>query len=88
MDMNILRESKEELEIEFPDITIAEILRVYLNKDSSVEFAAWKREHPTEKPKLLVKTKGKTASKAVKDAISAIDKELSKFSSEFKKMIH
>ncbi|MDP6426336.1 MAG: hypothetical protein QF443_05045, partial [Dehalococcoidia bacterium] len=48
-------------------ITIIELLRVYLNKDSSVNFAAWKREHPTKNPILLVKTSGKTAKKAINE---------------------
>ena len=46
MEIKILNNSKEELEIELDNLTIAEVLRVYLNKDSSVTFAAWKRDHP------------------------------------------
>ena len=45
---------------------------------SSVTFAAWKRKHPTEKPILVVKTKGKTAKKAVNDAVSSATKDLDK----------
>ena len=86
MEINILKSSKDEIEAEIENLTIAEILRVYLNKDSAVTFAAWKRKHPTEKPILLVKTKGKTAKKAINDAVSAITKDLDKFESDFKKM--
>lgn len=86
MDISILRSSKEEIEIEVDNLTIVEILRVYLNKDSSVSFAAWKREHPTKNPKLLVKTKGKTAKKAVADAVNAITKDLDKLEADFKKL--
>ena len=86
MEMNILRNEKEELELETDSLTIAEILRVYLNKDSAVIFAAWKREHPTKKPILLVKTKGKSAKKAIEEAVSAITKDLDKVEDEFKKM--
>ena len=86
MEINVLKSSKDELELEFENSTIAEILRVYLNKDSSVEFAAWKREHPTEKPVLAVKTKGKTPKKAVADAVNLITKDLDKVESDFKKM--
>lgn len=85
MEINILRESKDEMEFEISSLTIAEILRVYLNKDSGVSFAAWKRSHPTSKPVLLVKTKGKTVKKAINDAISGIEKELDKLESDFKK---
>jgi len=86
MEINVLKSSKDEIEVELDSITIVEILRVYLNKDSSVTFAAWKREHPTKKPALLVKTKGKTAKKAIDDAISAIEKDLEKFEADFKKL--
>jgi len=61
-------------------------LRVYLNKDSAVTFAAWKREHPTERPTLSVKTKGKTAKKAIGDAISAVEKDLDKTLKDFEKL--
>ena len=86
MEIKILKSSKEEIEFQIESLTIAEILKVYLNQDSAVTFAAWKREHPTEKPIVLVKTKGKTAKKAVNDAISAITKELDNLESDFKKM--
>jgi DNA-directed RNA polymerase subunit L len=86
MEINILKNSKNEIEIEFDNLTLAELLRVYLNRDSSVTFAAWKREHPTEKPKLLVKTEGKTVKKAISDAVDSATKELDKIESDFKKM--
>lgn len=86
MEINILKSSKEEIELEIENLTIAEILRVYLNKDSGVIFTAWKREHITKKPVLLVKTKGKTAKKAIDDAIAGIEKDLDKVEADFKKM--
>ena len=86
MEVSILKDTKNEIEIELENLTIAEILRVYLNKDSSVEFAAWKREHPTKSPVLAVKTKGKTAKKAINDAVNLITKDLDKVESDFKKM--
>jgi len=86
MELNILKSGKDEIQFEIDSLTLAEILRVYLNKDSAVTFAAWKREHPTKKPIMLVKTKGKTAKKAIDDAVSAITKDLDKLESDFKKM--
>ncbi len=85
MELNILKESKEEIEFEISSLTIAELLRVYLNKDSSVTFTAWRRDHPTSKPILIVKTKGKTVKKAIGDAISCVEKELDKLEESFKK---
>lgn len=86
MEIEILKSSKEEIEVRLPNLTLVEILRVYLNKDPSVTFAAWKREHPSEKPILKVKTKGKTVKKAINDAVDAVTKDLDKVESEFKKL--
>ena len=86
MEINVLKSSKDEIELELDSVTIAEILRVYLNKDSAVTFAAWKREHPTKKPSLIIKTKGKAAKKAIEEAVSEIEKDLEKTASEFKKL--
>jgi len=86
MEIKILKNEKNEIKAEIGNLTIAEILRVYLNKDTSVTFAAWKREHPTKKPILKIQTKSKTAKKAINDAVSAITKDLEKFESDFKKM--
>ena len=84
MEINVLKSSKDEIELEIESLTIAEILRVYLNKDASVSFTAWRREHPTKNPVLLVKTKGKTTKKAIDDAVEKIGKDLDKLVSEFK----
>ncbi|VVB79874.1 DNA-directed RNA polymerase subunit L [uncultured archaeon] len=86
MEINVLRSEKDEIEFELDSLTIAELLRVYLNRDEAVSLAVWKREHPTKNPIMLVKTKGKTAKKAVNDAIAHINKDLDKTLDEFKKM--
>jgi DNA-directed RNA polymerase subunit L len=85
MQFKYLKDEKNEAEIEIDNLTIAEILRVYLNQDSSVEFAAWRREHPFKNIVLKVKTSGKTVKKAVSDASEKIEKDLDKLVSEFKK---
>ena len=86
MEVKILKNAKEEIEFQLDSLSLVEILRVYLNKDSSVNFVAWKREHITENPIMLLKTKGKTAKKALNDAISAVTKDLDKLETDFKKM--
>ena len=86
MELEILKSSKDELELRLESMTLVEILRVYLNKDPSVSFAAWKREHPSERPILRVTTSGKTAKKAINDAINALTKDLDKIEADFKKM--
>lgn len=86
MEIKIIKDSKDEIEFQTDSLTIAELLKVYLNRDDSVSVAAWKREHITENPIVLVKTKGKTAKKAINDAVSAITKDLDGFESDLKKM--
>ncbi|HEA46290.1 MAG TPA: hypothetical protein ENH99_00735 [Candidatus Pacearchaeota archaeon] len=86
MEIRVLKNLKDELEVELDNLTVAELLRVYLNKDSSVSFAAWKRNHPTEKPVLRVKTSGKTAKKALVDALALATKDLNKTENDFKKL--
>jgi DNA-directed RNA polymerase subunit L len=86
MEINIIKDLKDEIEVELENLTMVELLRVYLNKDSSVTFAAWKRDHPTKKPILKVKTKGKTAKKAINDTINFIIKDLDNFENDFKKL--
>ncbi len=86
MEIKILKSEKDEIEVEVDNITIVEILRTYLNNDSAVNFAAWKQEHPTKNPILKVKTKGKTAKKAINEAVAQITKELDKIENDFKKL--
>ena len=84
MELEILKQDKEAIEVQLDNLTLVEILRVYLNKDSEVKFAAWKREHPTKKPILSVKAKN--PKKAIKDAVSAITKDLDKIEKDFSKL--
>ncbi|HLC87374.1 MAG TPA: RpoL/Rpb11 RNA polymerase subunit family protein [Candidatus Nanoarchaeia archaeon] len=86
MDLTVLENSKDEIKIELNSLTLVEILRVYLNKDPSVTFVAWNREHPSKNPVLAVKTKGKTAKKAINDAVAVLEKDLDKVVGEFKKL--
>jgi len=86
MEIKVLNSSKEEIEVEISNLTLVELLRVYLNQDSGVVFAAWKKEHFTRNPVLSVKTKGKTAKKALNDAINQVTKELDDLEEDFKKL--
>jgi DNA-directed RNA polymerase subunit L len=50
-------------------------------------LAAWKKEHP-EKPVIFeIKTKGKTAKKALEDAVKAVEKDSDNVLDEFRKSI-
>ena len=81
MDLKILKEDKEGIEVELDNVTLVEVLRVYLNENSDVSFVAWKREHPTKNP--VLKIKAKNPKKALKDAVSVIIKELDKVEKDF-----
>lgn len=85
MEVKILKEEKNIIEVSIANLTVAEVLRAYLNLDKSVVFAAWNREHPDKPPILRVETKGKDPKKAVKDAIDSISKDIGDVASDFKK---
>jgi len=84
MISKILKDEKNHLEVEIDNPTIAELIRVFLWQDDSVKIASWKRDHPTKKTVLIVRTEGKTAKKAVEDCIGRIEKLNDKILSEFK----
>lgn len=75
------------MEIELDNLTIAELLRNQLWKNSAVEIAAWRREHPTKNPVLIVKVKEGTAKKALQDCIARLIKLDNKILLEFKKAL-
>jgi len=84
MQIKILKQEKEELEIELDNLTIAELLRNELWNEE-VEVSAWKREHPTKNPVLIIRTKGKDAKKVLLDAIEKIQEKNQEILKEFKK---
>jgi DNA-directed RNA polymerase subunit L len=85
MDITILKDNKNELEVQLDNQTVAELVRVYLNQDSSVKLAVWRREHYSKPVLMKVSTEGKAAKKALQDAVSKIQKDLKKYSDEYKK---
>jgi len=61
---------------------------VFYLKDSKVEFAAYKLEHPMDADsKFIIRTNGKTPKKALEDAIKSIDGVLDNFSTNIKKAL-
>ncbi len=85
MQITIRKQEKNELEMEIDNITIAEILRVRLAENPNISFVAWRREHPTKNPIMLIKTKDKEVSKIVKEEIAKLDKELAGLDTKFSK---
>jgi DNA-directed RNA polymerase subunit L len=82
MEIKILKEDKKELDVEINNLTIAELLRAYLNQED-VKLAAWRRDHPTKNPVLHIEADNPT--KVLIKAISAVQKKLDKLQEEFKK---
>jgi len=84
MELEVIKSEKEELEVKIDNITVAEILRVYLN-EQGVKFAVWRKEHPTKPAIFKIQTSGKTTKKAISEAVSAIKKDAAKLSAILKK---
>ena len=87
MEVKVLKNEKEYLELEINNLTIAELIRNELWQDDAVEIAAWKREHPSKQPVLILKTKGKTAKKVLSDCVERISRMNEKILEEFKKAV-
>ena len=85
MEVKILKDEKNELEVQLDNQTVAELIRVYLNEDSAVKLGVWKKEHYSKPAILKIVSEGKTAKKALQDAIAKVQKDLTKYSDEFKK---
>ena len=83
MEIKILKDEKTELDVEISSLTIAEVLRVYLNKEGA-KLAAWKRDHPTKNPVLHIEADN--PKKLLKKAIATLEKEIDKTVDEFKKL--
>ena len=84
MELEILKQDKESIEVQLDNLTLVEILRVYLNRDG-IEFAAWKRVHPSKPLIFKANSSGKTVKKAISDAVGAIKKDCGKILGVLKK---
>jgi DNA-directed RNA polymerase subunit L len=83
MEIKILRDEKNILDVEISSLTIAEVLRVYLNKQN-VKLAAWKKAHQTSSPVLHIEADNPKS--LLKKAIKELEKEIDKTVDEFKKL--
>lgn len=85
METKIIKDEKNDLEVEINNQTVAELIRVYLNKDDKVKLGVWKKVHYSKPLILKIVTDGKTAKKALSEAIAKANKDLDKYKDEFKK---
>jgi DNA-directed RNA polymerase subunit L len=84
MKVEFLKDEKDDVEITIDNPTIAELMRVYLNK-SGVKFAAWRREHPSKPVIMKIQTSGESVKKAVSEAVSLAQKDIDEIISFVKK---
>lgn len=85
MKINFLTAEKDKIEVELDNLTVAELLRDMLWKDESVTLAAWKRDHPSKNPILVLHTKGKDAKKVLLATIEKIQELNAEIISQLKK---
>jgi DNA-directed RNA polymerase subunit L len=83
MEIKVLKDEKDVLEVELDSVTIAEVVRVYLN-EAGAKLAVWSRDHPTKNPVLHVE--GEKPKKLLKNAISKVEKDIDSAVAEFKKL--
>ena len=84
MEIKILKQDKSSIDIEVDNLTVVELLRSYLNNESGVKLAAWRREHPLKNPILHVEADNPKS--VIKKAITAVEKDIDKNLDEFKKL--
>lgn len=83
MEINILKDEKNVLDLEIENLTVVELLRVYLNKNGA-KLAVWRREHPSKNPVLHIEADN--PKKILKETISKIEKEINDSIEEIKKI--
>lgn len=84
MNIEIIKQDKNEIELKIDNITVAEILREYLNRQN-VDFVAWRREHPTKPVIMRIQSSEKTIKKEVSEAIESIKKDIQSWINIIKK---
>ena len=84
MEVEIIEQEKGVVKIKTDNVTVAEILRTYLN-EQGIEFAAWRREHPSKPAVFEIRNSGKTIKKSISDAVVGIKKDLDSVEKELKK---
>lgn len=90
MEIEVLSKTKDSIEFRLKGErhTFPQLLRNALLKDSKVEFAAYKLEHPHDTDSFFaLKTDGKDPKKALEEACKTLDEELEEFKKEVKKQL-
>lgn len=89
MELKILKDEKDELQIEFAetDEGFLNLIKNAVWQQSGVESAGFRIEHPeTSKPVFIIKSKSKKAKDIWNSALETVSGELEKFGKELKKL--
>jgi len=84
MNVEVISAEPHLMELRVDNLTVVELLRVYLNKNN-IKFAAWRRDHLTKPVIFRIESSGKTVKKDIIEAISGISKDLDVLSKIVKK---
>lgn len=86
MKLEILANEKDNLEfyVEGERHTLTNLLKEKLSKNESVDFVAYKLDHPSDNKARFI-LKAKNAKKILLDTLKEIEKELDNFKKEFSK---
>ena len=84
MNIEVVKQEKNSVELKIDNLTVAEVLRAYLNRNG-VEFAAWRKEHPSKPLLFKIESSGKGVKKEVSEAVDMIKKDCNKIVSLLKK---
>ena len=90
VEVKVISNEKKSLELEVSGCEQAVLTYIVekLNKNSDVEFAAYKVDHPIiGSPKMIVKTKKENALDLVLEELENLGKELATFRKEFKNAV-
>ena len=75
MNIELVSYSANECELRIDNLTVAEVLRFYLN-EQGIKFAAWRRDHLTKPAIFKIESSGKSVKKVISEAVSAISKDI------------
>jgi len=90
MELNVLKEEKNQLEIELKggSIGFSNLIKEELWNDKNVDEAAYIKEHPyMSEPKIYLKTRGKDPKLVLNNTIKRIEVKLKDLRGEFKRAL-
>jgi len=84
MHVEILSKDKNSVDFNIDNVTISEVMRVYL-QEQGVQFAAWRREHPSKPLNFKIIAGEQSLSKCISGAGEAIIEDCDKILAVVKK---